>query len=297
MSIFNILNKQHLYMFNLQYLRYFYDTIRLGGVSQAAAENHVSQSAVSQGIAKLEISLNKPLLIHRRNRIQVTDIGRSVFTQASSIFQAVQSLQASIKAPHEYSGQVVIGCTHSFMQSVLIETIHTLTKKAPKIQIKLRFGHTAQIKKWLKERSIDFGIALDNEDLSAYETTLLYRGKFNLYYNANQPVSDLITEVIFTEPRPEVHTLRKNYHQKYGIELQSLMEVSSWETIATLVCTYSFVGFFPDYLLFHPSRKNHLLPCNLDLPEIPYSIFIVRSRDVPQSPSSLLLLEMMKQMF
>jgi len=43
--------------FNLQHLKYFYDTIRLKGVSQAALENHVSQSAVSQGIAKLEICL------------------------------------------------------------------------------------------------------------------------------------------------------------------------------------------------------------------------------------------------
>ncbi|MCF7853052.1 MAG: LysR family transcriptional regulator substrate-binding protein [Simkaniaceae bacterium] len=175
--------------------------------------------------------------------------------------------------------------------------INKLTIKAPKIQLKFRFGHTALIKKWLGERSIDFGIALDNEDLSAFETTLLYRGRFNLYYNANQPVSELITKAIFTEPRPEVHTLKKNYRQKYGIELNASMEVSSWETIASLVCSSSSVGFFPDYLLFHPSRTNHLLPCNLNLPEIPYSIFIVISKDIPQSPSSLLLLNMMKQAF
>ncbi|MCF7806852.1 MAG: nucleotidyl transferase AbiEii/AbiGii toxin family protein [Simkaniaceae bacterium] len=73
--------------------------------------------------AKLEANLNRQLLIHQRNRIQVTDIGRSVFTQATSIFEAVQSLQTSINATNEYSGQVVVGCTHSFMQSVLIDTL------------------------------------------------------------------------------------------------------------------------------------------------------------------------------
>lgn len=284
--------------FNLQHLKYFYDTIRLGGVSQAALENHVSQSAVSQGIAKLETCLNKQLLIHRRNRIQITDIGRSVFNQAGSVFQAVQHLQASIKTPEgEYSGQIVVGCTHSLAQSVLISAINQLATEAPKAQLKLRFGHAALIKQWIGEGSIDFGIALDNEDLSAFETTLLHRGRFDLFRDATKPLTGLITEAIFTEPRPEVHNVKRAYLEKYGIELRTAMEVSSWETIATLVYESPRVGFIPDYLLFHPDRTNHLVPCDLDLPEISYHLFLVRDRAVPLSRSSEFFLNMVEDAF
>jgi DNA-binding transcriptional LysR family regulator len=284
--------------FNLQHLKYFYDTIRLGGVSQAAQENHVSQSAVSQGIAKLEICLGKSLLVHKRNRIQLTEEGNGVFTQAGSVLKAVDVLEESIHAPEgEYSGQVVVGCTHSLAQSLLVGLIHRLNVEAPKVRLKLRFGHTALVKQWLSEGSVDFGIVLDNEDLSALETILLYRGCFELFRDVSQPPSEKIMEAIFSEPRPEVHMIKRAYQEIFGTELTAVMEISSWEMIFSLVYGSTRIGFFPDYLMLHPERKGLLVPCNLGLPEVPYRLFLVRDRTVPLSRSTEFFFEMIRAFF
>ncbi|MEC7839539.1 MAG: LysR family transcriptional regulator [Chlamydiota bacterium] len=284
--------------FNLQHLKYFYDTIRLGGVSQAAQESHVSQSAVSQGIAKLEICLGKALLVHRKNRIQLTEEGNGVFAQAASVLKAVDELEESIHTSEgEFSGQIVVGCTHSLAQSLLVDLIHRLNVEAPKVTLKLRFGHTALVKQWLSEGSVDFGIALDNEDLSALETVLLYRGRFELFRDVSKTPPDKIREAIFSEPRPEVHMIKRAYHELFGTELVSVMEISSWEMIFSLVCGSTQIGFFPDYLMLHPERKGLLVPCDLGLPEVPYRLFLVRDRAVPLSRSTEFFFEMVKTRF
>lgn len=284
--------------FNLQHLRYFYDTIRLGGVSQAAKENHVSQSAVSQGIAKLESCFGKALLVHRKNRIQLTEDGHKCFAQTGAVFRAVDMLEESIYAPEEaYTGQIVVACTHSLAQSMLTPLCLRLNMEAPGVKLKLRFGHTALVKLWLSEGSIDFGIVLDNENLSAFETILLHRGRFALFRDGDYSPSDGITAAIFTEPRPEVYMLKRAYKERYDNEIATMMEISSWEMICTLVCGGSLVGFFPDYLLLNPERNRMLVPCDLGLPEIPYRLFLVYDRMTPMSRSASLFFKMIKDYF
>lgn len=282
--------------FNLQHLKYFYDAVRLKGVSPAARENHVSQSAVSQGIAKLEISLGKALLVHQRNRIQLTEDGHKVFAKALSVLKSAELLEESIQNPEtDYSGQVVVACTHSLAQSLLVKECHRLNLQAPQVTLKLRFGHVALVKQWLKEGSVDFGIVLDNEDLSAFETTLLYQGFFELFRDAKMPLPDIVTEAITTEPRTEVNTIKRSYRELYGRELKTIMEVSSWEMIYSLVRESSRIGFIPDYLLFHPDRKGQLTSCDLKLPRVPYQLLLVKESLLPLSRSAALFFEMIKK--
>lgn len=282
--------------FNLQHLKYFYDAMRLGGVSHAARENHVSQSAVSQGIAKLEISFGKALLIHQRNRIQLTEDGHKVFAEAASVLKSVERLQESIIHPTtEHSGQVVVACTHSLAQSLLVGQCRRLNLEAPKVTLKLRFGHIALVKQWLKEGSVDFGIVLDNEDLSAFETELLYRGYFELFRDKNHPMPKTVKEAIFTEPRTEVNIVKKAYRELFGKELKTVMEISSWEMIFSLVRGSSLIGFIPDYLLLHPERKGQLKKCDFKLPRVPYQLFLVRDSLIPLSRSASLFFKLIKE--
>ncbi|CRX37931.1 LysR family transcriptional regulator [Estrella lausannensis] len=282
--------------FNLQHLKYFYDTMRLGGVSHAARENHVSQSAVSQGIAKLEISFGKALLIHRKNRIQLTEDGHTVFAEAASVLKSAERLEQLISHPtEEYSGQVTVACTHSLAQSLLVGLCHRLNQEAPKATLKLRFGHVALVKQWLKEGSVDFGIVLDNEDLSAFETELLYQGHFELFRDKDHTLPNTLTEAVFTEPRTEVNILKKAYRERYGRELKTIMEISSWDMIYTLLRGSSLVGFIPDYLLLHPERRGNLKVCDYKLPRIPYQLLLVKERLIPLSRAASLFFKMIKE--
>lgn len=49
------MNHKHSFMsLNLTYLKYFFDAVELGSLTASAKANFVTQSAISQGIIKLE---------------------------------------------------------------------------------------------------------------------------------------------------------------------------------------------------------------------------------------------------
>ena len=62
----------------LRRLRYFQSVVRLNSFSQAAEENYISQSAISQQIQALEKELGFPLL-ERKNRGFTLTARRRVF--------------------------------------------------------------------------------------------------------------------------------------------------------------------------------------------------------------------------
>src|SRR5947209_3352520 len=104
---------------NLFFLKYFYDTVRLKSVTEAARENHVTQSAISQGITQLEKVLAVKLLTHKRNSIKVTPEGEAVFEWSRTIFRQVANLKSRLKAnQNEYVGQLSFACSHSLALSI-----------------------------------------------------------------------------------------------------------------------------------------------------------------------------------
>jgi DNA-binding transcriptional LysR family regulator len=266
-------------MINTTYLKYFYDTIRFGSVSKASSHNFVTQSAVSQGIVKLERSLNVMLLSHKSNRISITPEGKKVFESCRSIFQTIDNLIQTIhNKDGEYYGDLIFSCTHSMALSLLPQALSKFNVAAPKVVPKIFPGNIGLVKEWLKQGKIEFGIVLENEDVSSLDKIPLYSGSFKLYQSVERKDIGSIEEIITTEPRPEVNTLKNDFFRKYGIQLKSSMEISSWEVIANLVCSNVGVGFFPDFLALSQQRIEKIIPCNYDIAPIPYEISAVYSK-------------------
>src|SRR5690242_11017059 len=94
-------------LMNLVYLKYFLDAARTGSISQSAKENFVSQSAISQGIHKLEKELEKELVVHRQNRFRITPEGEIVLQMGLEVFERVEELQTALKAEKdEVAGRI-----------------------------------------------------------------------------------------------------------------------------------------------------------------------------------------------
>lgn len=99
---------------NLFFIKYFYDTVKLKSVTAAANANHVTQSAISQGIAQLEKSLSVSLLTHKRNSIKVTTEGETLFQWSRTMLREIEDLKSRLKAnQNEYVGRLSFACSHS----------------------------------------------------------------------------------------------------------------------------------------------------------------------------------------
>lgn len=200
---------------NLIFLKYFYDTVKLKSVTAAAQANHVTQSAISQGISQLEKGLSVKLLTHKRNSIKVTPEGEAVFERSQLIFREIEGLKLSLQHnQNKYIGQLSFACSHSLALSVLPELLAKFKELAPLVTPRLIFGHTGLIKNWIKQKDVEFGLVLDNDDLSSFSLDLIASGAFRFFQSRLGPIADPIKSCIFAPARAEVNLVKKLFLEK-----------------------------------------------------------------------------------
>lgn len=268
---------------NIINLKYFFDTVRTNSFGESAKCNHVTQSAISQAVSKLENDLNCQLFTRQPGNCKVTEKGFLLFEQAREIFQTLHRAEEAIT--EQKGGTITIGCTHSFAIGPLSSYLMLARKKLPGLQINFRLGHYCDIKEWIKKGVIDFGILLDNDDLSYFECIKIFHGHFSLYASKScKDVQDL-GFLLDTDERKESNLLRKDYIKKYGRELPVSMEVSSWEVIANLTVAGFGIGQFPDYVA--QSRKSKLKLVYKKLNAIPYTLYALFKKNKTPNPHAL----------
>lgn len=91
---------------SLRELRCFTTAAELGTVTEAAEVLHVSQAAVSRGIASLELALGQRVLHRGRHGCEPTAFGEALLPQARRVLANVEQLNALASEQH---GQLTLG--------------------------------------------------------------------------------------------------------------------------------------------------------------------------------------------
>jgi len=273
---------------NIAFLRYFFSAGQLKSVSKAAQANFVSQSAISQAIRKLEINLGKKLITHEKNRFQLTSEGMLLMKKCKQLFSVFAEIEDVFNETEGvFKGKLYFACTHSFALSLLPVYLKELSQSFNQIEPTLRLGHTGTIIDWVKKGDVDFGIVLDNEDFSAFHTREITHGHYHLYQS-----KDLINShdprYILSEERKEV-ALLKQYYSDNHLKMNSMMEISSWEVIASLTEQGLGIGFLPDYMV----GKRQLVLANHLLPLIPYRVLAIFSKTRALSRNAKMFMDLM----
>jgi DNA-binding transcriptional LysR family regulator len=235
---------------NLTNIKYFCDAVKLGGISAAAKANFVTQSAISQGIAKLEKSLGISLVAHHPNRFRLTPQGEVAFKHSLDILQKAIEFKENLFGDHQLMGTLEFASTYSFAVAVIPQYLMKFREAFPQVKVNFNLGKNVYIKQLLKAGMIDFGIVPDEGDLTGFDKRDIYCGNFKLYASRHLNTMEIKKlGFILAEPDcKETVFLKKAYYRKYGKELTGILEVSSWEVIANLVAEGMGIGYFPDYI-------------------------------------------------
>ena len=81
---------------NIESLRYFFLIAKAGNISSVAKEVHLTQSALSQQIQKLENGIDKKLLVRSNKGVTITDAGKIVLTYAENILRTYDAMVEEI---------------------------------------------------------------------------------------------------------------------------------------------------------------------------------------------------------
>jgi DNA-binding transcriptional LysR family regulator len=278
------------YLPNINFLRYFYSAGKHTSMSKAAEENFVTQSAISQGIHKLERELGKQLITDRKNLFQLTSEGKLLLEQCEEIFSLFAGIEDLFNEREGiYKGKLVLATSYSFGISLLPIYYRKLFQLHPAVQPILRLGHSGLIREFVHQGEVDFGIVLVNDDLPGFDSQEIFNGEHRLY-QANDRSKPVIDRLIISEDKREDNLLLDHF-RKNSDEQPPIIEVLSWEAIAGMVKQGLGIGFLPDYV----AKAHGLTPFPYKLPKIPYRLLAIYSKNKKLTRNSKMFINLMRE--
>ncbi|MEU5428557.1 LysR family transcriptional regulator [Streptomyces olivoreticuli] len=125
-------------MLNLDRLRTLSAVARHGSVSGAADGLHVTTSAVSQQLAKLERETGQQLLAKQGRGVRLTDAGRLLADHASRILSQVELAQADLEAQRGRAvGELLVGAFPTAARGLFPAALAELREAHPQLRARL----------------------------------------------------------------------------------------------------------------------------------------------------------------
>ncbi|RKX80471.1 MAG: hypothetical protein DRP58_13170 [Spirochaetes bacterium] len=198
--------------------------------SRAAESLFITQSALSQRIKNLELTMGATLFIRDPSRIKITEIGEKLlrYCQTKDAMEDELLFNLTPKEAGELAGIIRIGAFSSILRSVVIPSMSSLLRKNPRIQCDFVHKETPGLPSLLDRSECDF-IILDypldspsvEKHLLGYEEyivieSLKYTCPDNIYLD-NSP-EDTATEHFFNAQSSKMPKYERRFMgETYGI--------------------------------------------------------------------------------
>ncbi|HIQ22168.1 MAG TPA: LysR family transcriptional regulator [Planctomycetes bacterium] len=144
---------------NIEDLRMFCDVVRHQSFSRAAAINHVSQSAATQCIHRLEKRFGTPLVDRSRRPFILTPEGQVCyegFREVLDLYDAVESRVRSLRK--EIAGVVRVAAIYSVGLFEMGWTMRDFMRRYPKARVRLQYHHPSKVYQAVLDSEVDLGI-------------------------------------------------------------------------------------------------------------------------------------------
>lgn len=251
---------------NLNNLKYFYDAVESQSISEAARKNFITQSAVSQGILKLEKALKVNLITHQHNLFKLTVEGEIIFQHAQALFGTLKAMQNVAQEQSQVvSGQISLACTQSIAMNLFCNAMHRMKKDYPSVDIRLKISKIESILLLLKKGLIDFGVVVEGDICEPFQKIEILKGSFHLYSK-----SGALEKGIYVDHANGlfVNTLMNLYKRRFRKEMEILQELDSWQVLAKCASQGIGCSFLPDFI----AKSDPTLKICETLEPIPYRI-------------------------
>lgn len=159
---------------NSSQLEAFFAIAKSMNFTKAAEQLHVTQSALSQRIAKLEEALGTTLFIRDRTSIRLTEAGVMVLRYCQLNRMAEAELLAKLKSTHEdLAGVLRVGGFSSINRSLVIPALKKIMNKNPRLSIQLLTKEIRELSRLLSTSEADYIFATNRSSSADIESIFL----------------------------------------------------------------------------------------------------------------------------
>jgi DNA-binding transcriptional LysR family regulator len=267
----------------------------LGGFHQAAEKLHISQTALSRRVQKLERYLGLKLLDRTTRSVALTSVGRDFFPRALRLVDDLSGSIARLKdMSRTASGDVVVACVPTMAYQQLPSVIRAYAARYPANRVRVLDRSGVQVVDAVRAGEAELGIGLKlarNPDL--VEQTIL-RDPFVLYCHKDHPASRRAAlswkalaelDLIAISGTSMNRALLDHRLQRHGIALRGRFEVEHPSTAISLVAAGVGAAVLPAATLLRGSFPD-VRRVALEHPLISRTIVQFVKRGVTLSPAA-----------
>lgn len=131
---------------NYHHLLYFWTVARSGTIAAASKELHLSQPTISTQLKTLEESLNVKLFSRQGRKLQLTEMGRTVFRYSDEIFRVGRELQEAVSRGQTGSHvRFTVGVADVIPKLIAERLLQPAFEAVPGLQLQVHEGPLPQL--------------------------------------------------------------------------------------------------------------------------------------------------------
>lgn len=180
--------------FTLRQLRYFVAAAAAGRLSAAATHEHVSQSAITNGVLALEAELGVSLFKRLPQGVELTADGAEFLRHARQILEAVKDAANLPRLrDKQLHGTVRIAATYTMLGYFLPELLARFRASYPDVEIDLHDLERDAIEEAVLHDKVDLGmLILSNlKQRKRFRRAVLLRSRRQLWVSPAHPLAEL----------------------------------------------------------------------------------------------------------
>lgn len=285
-------------MQNLDRLKVFYHVFTMKSVVAAAEVLHVSQSAVSQAVIKLEGEVGSPLFIRLHKRLVPTAAGQRLYTIVKPFIIDLDTyLKDLVVEKNHPAGELRIGAPPEFGKAYLPSVIAAFRQRYQEVTFSLEFGTPQTLLPLLREGQIDFAL------VDVFLTQNTHIGSFDMYhfdsvveeevilacsytYYEKSVKDDLSFESLsqqnFISYLKDLQTIRqwfKHHFSKSNISIRDVLTVNNHAAVVSAIMNHMGMGVVASHIVSNELRDRQIIHIKTSRPEILNSISLVHLQD------------------
>jgi DNA-binding transcriptional LysR family regulator len=282
--------------FTLRQLQLFAAVARVGKISSAAVECHVTQPTMTAAVAELERVLGTVLFQRGRNGVELTRQGHLFLQRATAVLEVVgDAARNPFQEQGGLTGTLEIAASYAPFGYFLLPLIARFQQQHPGVRIVPVERGRADIESAITTGEIELAVALTSNmrDVERYELQLLTRSRRQVWLAADHPLTNLpvvslqdVAAYPYLLPMvDEGNIAALGYWQRSGLQPVSFVRTSSMEAVREMVALGLAVTILSD-MVFRPwsldGRRLKTMPLTDEIP--PMEVGLIWRKGKPLSP-------------
>jgi DNA-binding transcriptional LysR family regulator len=276
----------------------------LGGFNKAAHQLHITQTALTRRIQKLEAYLGLKLLDRTTRRVELSAVGREFLPQARNL---VQEMTAALEQLKDMSaqgrGQFTLACVPSMTSHILPQVIRRYADMHPDNRIRLLDASSHEVRQAVLHGQAEIGIAVNGEKHPDLKETVLFEDPLYFLCRSPHPLqhkksvtwSDMRdTDLIVVSSFMATRVFMDYQLAKRGLRLQGNYEVQHHATAINLVAAGVGSAILPSST-FRPGDRPEVHKIPITHPTVRRKVMLLRRHRATLSPAAQAFFDLLRK--